>query len=77
MQFQSLGHMPMGIDIDNGDDIEATFMGQQACWHKTCRLKFNQTKLEQESCIRRKSNFHADTFQSKQGRTQRCYLLVL
>ena len=40
--------MPMGIDInrlDNGDDIEATLMRQQAFWHKTCPLKFNQTKL--------------------------------
>ena len=50
MQFQSLGHMPIGIDInrlDNGDDIEATLMRQQALWHKACWLKFNQTKLDQ------------------------------
>lgn len=24
-------------------------MRHQACWHKTCRLKFNQTKLDQLS----------------------------
>ena len=49
IQFQSLGHMPMGIDInrlDNEDGIEATLMRHQACWHKTCRLKFNQMKLD-------------------------------
>jgi hypothetical protein len=41
--------MPMDIDIetiDDGDGIEATLMRHHACWHKTCRLKFNQTKLE-------------------------------
>ena len=49
IQFQSLGHVPMDIDInrlDDGDGIEATLMRYQACWHKTCRLNFNQTKLD-------------------------------
>ena len=49
IQFQSLGHVPMDIDInmlDDGDGIEATLMRHQACWHKTCRLNFNQTKLD-------------------------------
>ena len=39
----------MNIDIrtlDDGDGIEATLMRHHASWHKTCRLKFNQTKLE-------------------------------
>ena len=38
----------MDIDINrlkNGDGIEAILMRHQACWHKTCRLNFNQTKL--------------------------------
>ena len=34
----------MDIDIDNKDDIEVTFMGHQACWHKTCQLKVNLSK---------------------------------
>ena len=49
LQFQAHGHMPMNIDIrtlDDGDGIEATLMRHHASWHKTCRLKFNQTKLE-------------------------------
>ena len=52
MQFKLLGHMPVDIDInrlDNGDGIEATLMRHQACWHKTCWLKFNQTKLDRLS----------------------------
>ena len=52
IQFKSLGHMPVDIDIDrldDGDGIEATLMRHQACWHKTCRLKFNQTKLDRLS----------------------------
>lgn len=47
--FNKLGQMPMNIDIerlDDGDGIEATLMRHRAGWHKKCRLKFNQTKLE-------------------------------
>ncbi len=39
----------MNIDIarlDDGDDIEATLMRHSAQWHKACRLRVNQTKLE-------------------------------
>ena len=39
----------MAIDvrrIDDGDRFEATMMRHQASWHKICRLKFNQTKLD-------------------------------
>ena len=49
MQFQQLGSMPIDINIerlDDGDDIEATFATHVARWHKSCRLKFNQTKLD-------------------------------
>ena len=49
IQFQSIGHMPMDIDIetlDDGDGIDATMMRHKASWHKTCRLKFNKTQLE-------------------------------
>jgi len=47
--FSELGDMPINVDIkqlDDGDGIEATLMRHRAGWHKTCRLKFNQTKLE-------------------------------
>ena len=41
--------MPLDLNIrrlDDGDGIEATIMRHNACWHKACRVKFNQTKLE-------------------------------
>ena len=49
IQFDSHGQLPFEIDIerlDDGEGIEATLMKHCACWHKTCRLKFNQTKLD-------------------------------
>lgn len=39
----------MDVDLkrlDDGDGLEATMRKHQASWHKTCRLKFNQTKLD-------------------------------
>ena len=41
IQFQSLGYMPMAIDvrrIDDRDRFEETMMRHQASWYKTCRL---------------------------------------
>ena len=49
ISFNELGHMPINIDIkqlDDGGGIEATLARNRAGWHKSCRLKFNQTKLE-------------------------------
>lgn len=47
--FNELGHMPMNVDIEqlnDGDGIEATLVRHHASWHKACRLKFSQMKLE-------------------------------
>jgi hypothetical protein len=47
--FNELGHMPMNVDIEqlnDGDGIDATLMRHQADWHKPCRLKFSQLKLD-------------------------------
>ena len=53
IQFQELGHMPIDIDsLNDGDGIEVTMVAHRASWHKTCRLRFNQTKLER---LQRKS----------------------
>ena len=49
VKFSELGHMPINVDIkqlDEGDGIEATMMRNHAGWHKICRIKFNQTKLD-------------------------------
>ena len=49
VSFNELGKMPINVDIkqlDDGDGIEATLTRHHAGWHKSCHLKFNQTKLE-------------------------------
>ena len=49
LQFKAHGHMPMDHDVeklDEGDGMEATMRNHNASWHKTCRLKFNQTQLD-------------------------------
>lgn len=47
--FQELGYIPAKLDLDRLDDgsgIELTLMTNRALWHKSCRLKYNQTKLK-------------------------------
>ena len=59
--FNELGHMPMNVDIEqlnDGDGIEATLMRHQAGWHKACRLKFSQLKLDR---LQEKSEEGIDT----------------
>ena len=62
--------MPIDVDIeqlDDGDGIEATLMRHLAGLHKTCSLKFNQTKLERLQ-KKLKKNWHiscAYTFKSQ------------
>ena len=39
----------MDVDVerlDKGDGLEASTRRHHASWHKTCRLKFNQTQLD-------------------------------
>ena len=48
IKFHELGQMPVELDInrlDEGNGIEATLIAHRAKWHKSCRLKLNQTKL--------------------------------
>ena len=48
-KFSELAQIPMNIDIarlDDGGGIEATLRSHSARWHKACRLRVNQTKLE-------------------------------
>lgn len=53
VEFAKLGNMPLDISmLNDGDGIEATLTRHHAGWHKSCRLKFNQTKLER---LQRKS----------------------
>ncbi len=51
LQFQDLGHMPTELNLDRLDDgggVEATLIAHSALWHKTCRLKYNQTMLQRK-----------------------------
>ncbi|CAG2219887.1 unnamed protein product [Mytilus edulis] len=43
--------MPEGINVcienlDEGSGIAQSFIDQKACWHKSCNLKLNRTKLD-------------------------------
>lgn len=48
-QFKLLGSTPPPIDfdmLDDGSGIESTLMSHKSAWHKSCRAKFNKTKLQ-------------------------------
>ena len=47
-EFNSLGMLPMDINIDlfdEGTGIEQTLVNHKALWHKYCRDRFSNTKL--------------------------------
>jgi hypothetical protein len=49
LAFQDIGHMPLSIDIgrlDEGKGVECTMVSNNAKWHKSCRVMFNQTMLK-------------------------------
>ena len=51
LQFQDLGQMPLELNLDrlnDGSGVEATLKSNNAQWHKTCRLKFNNKMLERQ-----------------------------
>ena len=48
-KFDELGWMPMHVctsRLNEGDGIESTLSRYKACWHKSCYLNFNSTKLK-------------------------------
>ena len=68
--------MPIFLDIDvkrlyEGDGIEAPLMRHQAGWHKTCYLKFNQTKLKRlqkkSVAVKEKTDIRGVHTRSSQG----------
>ena len=55
-EFNNLGLLPRTINIDELDEghgVEAAFIAHNACWHRSCRLMYNNTKLER---ARKRSN---------------------
>jgi hypothetical protein len=48
-EFAKINEMPIPLDIrriDEGDGIEAAFIKNEAQYHESCRLMFNNTKLQ-------------------------------
>lgn len=59
LAFQEYGQIPPELDLDrldDGDGIEDTLRTNRAQWHKACRVKYNETKLQR----RRKSDEKAE-----------------
>ena len=47
IKFNQLGELPFCLDrLDEGNGIEMTMMTNSAQYHQSCRLKFNNTKLQ-------------------------------
>ena len=49
LEFNHLGLLPRTINIDaldEGHGVEAAFIAHNACWHRWCRLMYNNTKME-------------------------------
>ena len=47
--FVSINNLPIALDsdrLDEGDGIEETFRKNNALYHQSCRLLFNNSKLE-------------------------------
>lgn len=51
IKFNKLGSLPPGLlkRLDEGHGVEETFKTRQACFHVTCRLKYNSTKLKRKA----------------------------
>ena len=48
-EFAKINEMPILLDmrrIDKGDEIEAVLIKNEANYHDSCRLMFNNTKLQ-------------------------------
>ena len=48
IHFSELNDLPMSIDLDKGNGIEATLLEHEAKWHKSCH---NVTQLKKKKEI--------------------------
>ena len=49
LELNQLGLLPRTINVDaldEGHGVEAAFIAHNACWHRSCMLMYNNTKLE-------------------------------
>lgn len=61
-EFAKINEMPIPLDIrrvDEGDGLEAALIKNEAKYHKSCRLQFNNTKLQ-----RAKKKTHVSRYDS-------------
>ena len=71
--FYELKAMPLELKqtiVDLGRSMEDTFQRNQAKWHKSCYLKFNNTKLERKrkALKRRQTDTTSDTVACKRAK---------
>eukprot|EP00918_Siedleckia_nematoides_P076078 GHVU01166423.1.p1 GENE.GHVU01166423.1~~GHVU01166423.1.p1 ORF type:complete len:146 (-),score=20.78 GHVU01166423.1:1358-1795(-) len=67
--FHALHEMPIVLDparLDEGEGIEQTMRKNKAQYHRSCRVMFNNTKLERA----RKRKAAAQSTESGEGRTK-------
>ena len=51
--------------IDEGEGVEAALSSNNAKWHKSCRLQFNNTKLER---AQKRIQDQGETYENSLGR---------
>jgi hypothetical protein len=60
-EFAKINEMPIPLDIrriDEGDGIEAAFNKNEAKYHESCRLMFNNTKLQSPYKLHRSASLN-------------------
>ena len=70
--FHEIGEMPITFDparLDDGSGIEATLRQSMAKYHKSCRVMFNNAKLDRAR--KRRSTVEGSEPQEKQAKQRR------
>lgn len=68
-QFREYNSMPVEVKFGSEENVE-TFVKNRAVWHKTCHIKFSNSKLERVLAKKRKSEEVSDDDRRKSKRIQ-------
>ena len=61
MEFYELGQWPIQLErLDEGQGIEMTMVANNALYHHSCRLKYNNTKLKRATEVPMASSVFVD-----------------
>ena len=63
LELNGLESLPVDLDIerlDDGEGIEATLIKNKAKWHKTCRDRYNQTRITRARKRKQPETGHED-----------------